>query len=826
MNRKERRAAEKLGRSPMRPAAAVAPGRAMPDIASLLAAGEAHYGSGRLADAEACSRAILAAAPDHVDALFLLGRVAHAADRPDLAIDLFARALRGNERHLLCLLNHATALHEIGRFDAALAGYDRALAIEPGVAEIHFNRGMTLRALGRTSDALASFERAFSLRSDFAEAVCNHGVTLLALGRFEAALASCDKALALRPDYVEALHNRGVALFSLNRLDEALASYDRALAINPSLAETHSYRATVLHELGRLDAALAGFDVALGIRPDHADALDGRGSVLQALHRPGDALAFHHRALQLRPDNAEALNNLGCALQQLKRHEEAVAWHDKALALRPAFADALHNRGVALRRLKRLDEALKSFEQAVAVGPEHAKAFGEIATIVNAMCDFERRPALAADIAARISDGTVRVFPFAAVGTFDDPLLQRHCAETFVAERFSTMPPPMWAGGTWRNDRIRIAYLSADFHLHATAQLMAELFERHDRARFEVIAVSYGIDDGSAMRARLVAAFDRFIDVSAMSDEAAARLLHEMQVDIAVDLKGHTEDARPGILAFRPAPIQVNYLGYPGTIGASFIDYIITDPIITPFEHQPFYSERLVQLPDTYQANDTKREIAERTPTRQELGLPEQGFVFCCFNQTYKIAPDIFEVWMRLLRAVDGSVLWLFRDNEFAVANLRRAAEAHGIDPDRLVFAGRVAPADHLARYRLADLFLDTLPYNAHTTASEALWAGLPVVTQLGQAFAGRVAASLVSAVGLSELVTPTIGDYEARALRLATTPALLDDISARLAANRLMHPLFDADRFRRHIEQAYLTMWETWQQGSVPQSFAVAPEA
>jgi predicted O-linked N-acetylglucosamine transferase (SPINDLY family) len=383
----------------------------------------------------------------------------------------------------------------------------------------------------------------------------------------------------------------------------------------------------------------------------------------------------------------------------------------------------------------------------------------------------------------------------------------------------------LWAGPIWRNNKVRVAYLSADFHQHATAYLMAELFELHDRSRFEIIGVSYGIDDKSEMRKRLVAAFDQFHDVLRKSDEEVAKLLHDLRIDIAIDLKGYTQDFRFGILAYRPAPIQASYLGFPGTIGAEFIDYIIADKTVAPFEHQVFYTEKIVHLPDCYQVNDTKRRIAERTPTRQETGLPDNGFVFCCFNNNWKITPDIFRVWMRLLHVVEGSVLWLLGDNKSAERNLRMEAQACGIDPARLVFASRLPLEGHLARYRVADLFLDTLPVNAHTTASDALWAGLPVVTRLGESFAGRVAASLLNAVGLSELVTHSIEDYEALALRLAKDPSLLEGYRNQLAKNRLTHPLFDTDRFRRHIEASYLQMWEIWQRGEQPRSFAVEAE-
>ena len=404
------------------------------------------------------------------------------------------------------------------------------------------------------------------------------------------------------------------------------------------------------------------------------------------------------------------------------------------------------------------------------------------------------------------------------------PALHLRCARSSIRDQIRVPPQPKATGPAWRNRRIKVAYLSADFRRHATAYLIAELIERHDRERFEVIGVSFGPDDNSDMRARLVGAFDRFVDVTRSSDEEAAQLIASARVDIAVDLMGHTQYSRPRILAFRPAPVQASYLGFPGTTGADFIDYIIADPIVAPFDRQPYFTEKIVHLPDCYQVNDTTRRIAPRMPTREEFGLPAESFVFCCFNTSWKIAPAVFDVWMRLLEAIPGSVLWLLRDSPDAESNLRREAAARGTDPARLVFAGRVAPDEHLARHRLADLFLDTLPYNAHTTASDALWAGLPLVTCCGATFAARVAASLLKAVGLPELVTDSLADYETLALRLARDDSLRRRFRARLEQNRLTCPLFDAERFRQHLEAAYQTMWGLWQRGESPRSFSVEP--
>ncbi len=628
--------------------------------------------------------------------------------------------------------------------------------------------------------------------------------------------------LKVQPHHFDSLHLLGVIYHQRGNHAGAVRQIDVALKIDPKAAFAHNNRGAALKDLRRLDEALASFDKAIILKPDYAGAFNNRGLALQELKRLDEALVSYDKALELKPDHAEAFNNRGNALQELKRFDEALASYDKALALKPDYAEAFHNRGNALKELKLLDEALASYDKALAVKPGLAHTFSGIIDCVDRLCDWHRRTAFADEVIAHVSEKRSIIRPFVLLSYSGDLALQLQCARNFVADKVPSLPWPLWTGETWRHDKLRVTYLSADFRQHPVANLTAELFERHDRSRFEIIGVSFGVDDRSEMRKRLVAAFDQFHDVRGKSDGEVAKLLHDLQVDIAIDLMGYTQDSRPGILAYRPAPIQASYLGFPGTMGAEFIDYIIADKTVAPFEHQPFYTEKIVHLPDCYQVNDAKRKIAERMPTRQEAGLPEKGFVFCCFNNNWKITPDVFSVWMRLLHAVEGSVLWLLGDNESAERNLRMEAQARGIDPARLVFASRLPLDEHLARHRVADLFLDTLPYNAHTTASDALWTGLPVLTREGTAFAGRVAASLLSAIGLPELVTHSIEDYEALALRLAKNPSLLEEYRNRLATNRLTYPLFDTERFRRHIEAAYLQMWEVWQRGEQPSSFAV----
>ena len=650
-----------------------------------------------------------------------------------------------------------------------------------------------------------------------------HAISAYKAGKYADAAKICQEIIAVKHDFFDALHLLAVVQAALGKHDLALASFDRALSLRPDHAEALFNRGNILQELKRHDEALASYNRALSVRSDYAEAFNNRGNALRELNRFDEALASYDQALVLRPDYAEALNNRGVTLHALIRYDEALASYHRALSVRPGYAEVLNNRGSALQALNRLDEALASYERLLAAKPDHAHAFSGAADCVMNLCDWDRRRRFVADINVHVSGKKSIVSPFVLLGYSGDPALQLQCARNYIENKIPLPPPPLSSGQKGRHDKLRLAYISADFRSHPMAYLITELFEQHDRSRFEIIGISIGIDDRSETRKRVVAAFDEFYDVRRKSDREVAQLLHCLRVDIAIDLMGYTRESRPGIFAHRPAPIQVSYVGFPATMGAPFIDYIMADKIVAPFEHQRFYTERIVHLPDCYLVN-SKRKIAESTPTRQEMGLPECAFVFCCFNNNWKITPSLFDVWMRLLRQVNGSVLWLLRNKEGAERNLRKEAQRRGIDPSRLVFAERLPLDEHLARHRLADLFLDTLPYNAHTTASDALWVGLPVLTCTGEAFAGRVAASLLHAVGIPELITSNLKDYEGLALKLAHDTALLTEIKTKLAYNCSTYPLFDTDRFAGRIEAAYTTMWDTWQRGEEPKSFSVEP--
>jgi predicted O-linked N-acetylglucosamine transferase (SPINDLY family) len=658
--------------------------------------------------------------------------------------------------------------------------------------------------------------------SESVEALLRAAVGLHRQGDFAAAADTYRRVLAAAPQHAEALHLLGVTEQQLGRPEAAIALIERAIALAPAAPAMQLNLGTTLQAMGRHEEAIAAFSRALELRPALVDAAFRRGNSQRALNRHALALADYERVLAAQPGHAGALVGKGNALQRLQRPAESLACYDQALALQPSMLEVENNRGSALRALKRYSEAAAAFERLAQARPGFDYARSNALHSRIYACDWRGREQDVAELRRRVRAGERADVPFSFLAIADSAEEQLACARRYVADRFPPAPQPLWQGQPRRPGRLRLAYLSADFHEHATAYLMAGVFEQHDRERFETIAVSTGPDANDAMRARLRGAFEHWLDIRQLGDLEAARALRALDVDILVDLKGLTVDNRAGVLAHRVAPLQVAYLGYPGSSGADYIDYVVADERVLPPAMAEFFSEQVAWLPDSYQANDRARAIAPDTPTRAECGLPEHGFVFCCFNNSYKIDPETWAAWMRLLQALPDSVLWLIEDNADATRNLRAEADRAGVAPSRLVFAPRLPPSRHLARHRLADLFLDTLPCNAHTTASDALWAGLPLLTRAGNAFAGRVAASLLHALGLDELVAADLGEYEISALALARAPQALSALRARLALARETAPLFDTARFRRHLEAAYLRMWQAHADGEAPRSFRV----
>jgi len=669
---------------------------------------------------------------------------------------------------------------------------------------MHFDHACALQQQSHWEEALAAYELAIAVKPDHAEAFLNRGVVLKVLGRFEDALASYNAAILLKRDFAAAYCNRGDLLSESGSWNDALASLDVAIAFAPDLAVAHSNRGNVLRHLGRHEDALASCDRALALDPESAAAHSNRGNVMRDKRQSGAALASYDRAVALFPEFAEAHSNRALVLKDRAQFDAALAACDRALAIDAKLTAAYCNRAAILLEMQRQAAAIADLDRALALDARAPNAYSARLHAQLQIADWRGLDARLALLATRVARERIVENPFYVLTLEDSGWLQRRAAETWAREEFAEQGALGPIGVRAAGERIRVGYFSADYRDHATMHLMAGLLELHDRDRFEVTGFSFGPAVRDAVRARVESACERFIDVGHRSDREVAGLSRELGIDIAVDLKGYTGDARPGIFAHRAAPVQVGYLGYPGTLGAAYVDYLIADRTVVPEGSEGYYREQLLYLPDSYQVNDAKRRIAVRRYEREELELPREGFVYCCFNSNYKILPATFGVWMRILGRVPGSVLWLLEDNAEAAKNLRAAAAGHGVQPERLVFAPRVVVGEHLARHRCADLFLDTLPCNAHTTASDALWAGLPVLTCLGEGFAARVAGSLVRAVGLPELITESLAAYEELAVQLAGDAERLGALRARLERNRGTAPLFDTLRYTRHLESAY----------------------
>jgi protein O-GlcNAc transferase len=818
MNRKLRRAARKLGEPAPAPAS-------HPQLARELATAADRLREGRLAEAAAALRRALALDPRHATSLHRLGLIEYQLGNAGTATDLIERSLRVEPRQADALSNLSAILRELGQTRRALALAEQAIAIAPGHAQAHSNLGNLLREQGRLAEAVRAHATAVGLDPRSAISHANLANALLALSRTDEALAACEQALALQPELAEAHAIRGQILQRLQRHGEALSSYQRALALKPALAALHTEIGNSLRCQGRFEEAVAAHRRTIAALPGHADAHGHLAVTLQGLGFWLDALAAYETAIRLAPGYVEAHSNLGVLLQQMGRAREAIAACRAAVALNPRYAAAHYNLGNTLQDLGRFEEAIHAYRQALACDPDMGQARFQLCNPRRQVCDWPGLEDEEAGCLAALDRSGVRVPPFATLMMSPSPAVHLAHARTW-ARGMSIAASAVCAPRTIapaRDRPIRLGYLSCDFHRHATARLIVELIEKHDRRRFSVTGYCFSPEDDSHIRKRVLAAFDHCVPIHELSHAAAARQIHADAIDILVDLKGYTKDARTEILAHRPAPVQVNFLGYPGSMGAGFIDYVIADDFVAPMQQQSSFTEKIVHLPHSYQPNDRLREIAARTPSRAECGLPEQGFVFASFNSAYKTTAQVFDRWMRLLGAVPESVLWLLDSNALAKTNLRREALALGIDPGRLVFAPKLRLAEHLARHGCADLFLDTLPVNAHTTASDALWAGLPVVTCAGEAFVARVAGSLLRSVGLSELITFNLDDYEALALRLARDPGRLADIRARLQASRSSAPLFDATRYARDLETAFIHMLDLHAAGRPSHAFAVA---
>jgi predicted O-linked N-acetylglucosamine transferase (SPINDLY family) len=844
-------------RAPQRRREAPQPAARHPQAATLRARAAQHLQRGEPSQAEALLRELLQSDPRERDALHQLGVLCLQTERPGEGARWIGESLRVDPAQPGAHMHLGIALRRLGRLPEAIQSFDEALHLRPHLAEALYNRGNTLADLGRLEDAVTDLQRALEVKPDFipalsrqsellgtlcrfreagerarqlvllvpedspsADLLAYRGNALRDFGRAADALPSFDRALVLRPDSAALWNSRGIALRDLKRGPEALASFARALELDPEFAEALVNRGDALRDAGLLAEALRSYDEALRLKPALGEAHRGRGLALRALRRLPEALAEFEHAERLNASKLDLANQRGNALLDLSRFEEALGCYERALELRPDQPDLLWNRAMALRWLRRDAQAMECFARLNQVAPDYEYGASLLLHSRLELCDWRDYTAVRERILSGVKPGARIVQPFTLLSLSDSAAAQLECARSFAPT--TTGGPVLAPAPRYGHRRIRVAYVSGDLREHAVSYLMAGVFEKHDRTRFEIIGLSLRPEEDSTMGRRLRGAFDRLIDVSGQPDAAVNALVRELEVDIAVDLVGHTEYRRREVFSERPAPVQVSYLGYPGTLGMESMDYILADPFVVPAHLASCYAEKVVYLPQCFQANDDQRVVAA-TPTRASVRLPETALVFCCFNANAKLNPAMFDVWCRLLQAVPGSLLWMVARSGEVCANLQREMTLRGVDPRRLVFADMLTYPHHLARIALADLFLDTFPFSAGATASDALWAGVPILTCVGEAFASRMAGSLLHSLGLAELIATNLADYEQRALELAHEPERLAQLRRRLGASRATAAAFDTARFCRGLEQAYIRMCERAASGEPPQAFTVS---
>ena len=717
----------------------------------------------------------------HPDAFILwnlLGAAFKSLGKIDESINSFKKVTKINPQYADGHNNLGVILQEQGRLDESIESFNKALFFNPNYAQAYNNIGIVYREKGKLDKAAECINKALSLNPNYAEAYNNLATTVKEQGKVDQALKYFNKALSLRPDYAEAYYNLGLAFSEQDEISNAVRSYKKALFLNPNYAQAYNNLATIFKEQGQLDEAIKLLNKAITLKPNFAEAYYNMGIILKGQNKFNSSLEFYHRALQFKSNYAEALYNIAIIFQEQGRLNEAINYYDKALLIRPSYDKA---------------QAQRLYQKAK-------------------ICDwkkFDQDKELISNLG--ISKNYIQ--PFTMLSFEDMPSNHLLRSMLFSKKKYlQTQIPFKEKSKTLRNKRLRIGYFSADFQNHATMYLISKIFEKYNREKFEVYVYSFGeSSEFDSVREKLKNSVDVFRDVINLSEKDIAMLAREDQINIAIDLKGYTRGSRTGIFVYRAAPIQINFLGYPGTMGASFIDYIVADTVVIPDNQRKNYSEEIIYLPDTYWPTSYSKSIITKSFTKSEMGLPDEGFVFCCFNNTYKITPKEFNIWMRLLKKVEGSVLWLMASNKWVETNLLKEAKKRGVGSMRLIFAKKLPYAEHLARNKLGDLFLDTFYYNAHTTASDALWAGMPVVTKIGEGFTARVASSILKALDLPELITTNDEDYEALIFEIATSPKKLFEIKAKLNTNSLSKPLFNSEMFIKNLENGYEQVYENY---------------
>jgi len=795
---------------------------------------EAHK-AGQVQEADRWYTAILKAQPKHPDANHNLGVLAISIGKANEALPFLNTALEANPSIARFWLTYIDALMKLDRIADAKAVLDQAKSkgfdgdafnkLETRLSEASgvcgptqdqvqsiinlYNQGQLQQALKQVETLVKQFPNSSVLFNI-------QGAVLQGLGQLASSVDAYKKALAIKPDDAETHNNMGISLKQQGKLDEAIEAHTQAIFIKPDYAEAFTGMGNALMEKGDLEKAIWAYENSIIIQPSNAKAYYNIGVTLHEQGKLKEAIEAYKKSLAVNPDIAESHYNMGVALAEQGQFDEAIEAHREAILIKPDYAEAFNCMGNALKEKGELQKAIEAYNKTLAIEPDYESVRVQKLYQQANICDWDN---LAKDLNLITKLGTTKkhVSPFAMLTLEDNPARHRKRSEIYAKANFFQEPSLKKYKLLQSSKRLKIGYFSADFHNHATMHLMSQIFARHNRLEFEIFVYSYGPDRNDEMRKKLVVDVDHFHDVGDMDDVQIVNLARNHEINIAIDLKGYTQDSRLAPFAYGMAPVQISYLGFPGTLGTNFIDYIVADPVLIPENRRQHFAEQIIYLPDTYQPTDNTRAISNKIILREDVGLPNDVFVFCCFNKNYKISPTEFNIWMRLLKKVEKSVLWLLRSNQWAEQNLKREAEKRGINPERLIFAEKLPNAEHLARHKLADLFLDTFNVNAHTTASDSLWAGLPVVTKFGQGFAARVAGSLLQAIGLPELITESVAEYEALAFELATNPERLAGIKSILADNRLTQPLFDTEQYTKHLEAGYKMAYARYFSGQQP---------
>ena len=692
--------------------------------------------------------------------------------------------------------------------------YENILSVDKKNFDALFFLAVILINFKNYKKARDLLEQVVLIKPNFADAYNNIGICLEKLNDLDGAIKNYNLAINNRPNFAEAHNNIGVVFQKLRNFDQAILQYKKAITYKNLYLEAYVNLANLFKETKQFEEAIKNYDLAINLNPKLAEVYNNKGNALKEIRKFEEAIKNYDLAINLNPKLAEVYNNKGNALKEIRKFEEAIKNYDLAINLNPNFAEAYFNTATALQDIKNFEKAVLYFEKALLLDKEIPFCKGYLLHAKMLCCNWSGLNELYKEIYNDVEKNRYSATPFGYQAICDDESNLQKCAQLYSSKRFPEIKNNLFSKKVSKNKKIKIGYLCGEFREQATSILMTEVWEKHNKEDFEIIAFDSGWDDKSLRRNRIINAFDKFIDISKVSDLDAAKIIYKEQIDILINLNGFFGTGRPVVFSYRPAGIQINYLGFPGTIGSKYIDYILCDQTVVPPESKKFYNEKIIYLPDSYQANDTKRNISDKKFLREELSLPKESFVFCCFNNNYKITPNMFDVWARLLKKIDNSVLWLIDGNSEATENLKKEVKIRNIDVSRLIFAKRMKLEDHLARHKNANLFLDTLPYNAHTTASDSLWAGLPVLTCLGKAFPGRVAASLLRSLDLPELITYSENEYISKAEELALNPEKLTLIKNKLDTNKFSQPLFNTELFCRNLESAFKIIFEKYSLG------------